>query len=137
MLIKKHLFNTVKVAAVMTLLFTASSSFAQEMTAEHYISMDLQARQLTLEGVKDRLSLLQFNAGLGRQLDQDAETQQDVGAVYQQHNMTASRAIAWATQHTQAIIQWLKEHPDQQAEYDRISRELDAVSTQIQALSNQ
>ncbi len=129
--------NTVKVAAIAMVLFTSSLSIAQEMTAEQYVSMDLQARQLTLEGVRDRLSLLQLNAGLDTQLDQDAEIQQEIEAVSQQHNMTASTAIAWATQHSQAITTWLANNPNQQAEYDRIVRELDAVSTQIQALANQ
>ncbi|MCP3670951.1 MAG: hypothetical protein GY814_11065, partial [Gammaproteobacteria bacterium] len=117
--------------------FTPLLSVAQEITAEQYVSMDLQARQLTLEGVRDRLSLLQLNAGLDTQLDQDAEIQQEIEAVYQQHNMTASSAVAWATQNNQAITDWLASNPDQQAEYDRIARELEAVSTQIQALANQ
>ncbi len=137
MLIKKHLSNIVKAAAIATVLFTSSLSVAQEIAAEDYVAMDLQARQLTLNGVRDRLSLLQLNAGLDTQLDQDADIQQGVETVYQQYGMTASSAIAWATQHSQAITDWLANNPGQQAEYERIARELEAVSTQIQALANQ
>lgn len=134
--------QTVKAAALATLLCVSLFSIslkinAQDITVADYVAIDLQARQLTLEGVRDRLSLLQLNAGLDAQLDQDAEIQQEIEAVYQQHNMTSSSAIAWATQHSQAIADWLANNPDQQAEYDRISRELDAVSQQIQALANQ
>lgn len=125
-----------------SLLFISVNSNAQDpnitgISAADYVAMDLQARQLTLDGVRDRLSLLQLDAGLDAQLDQDAEIQQDIDAVYQQHNMTSSSAIAWATKNNKAITDWLANNPDHQAEYDRIARELDAVSQQIQALDNQ
>ena len=129
--------QTVKAATFAALLFTSLHTMAQDITVADYVAMDLQARQLTLNGVRDRLSLLQLDAGLDAQLDQDAEIQQEIETVYEQHNMTASSAIAWATKNNQAIADWLANNPDHQAEYDRIARELDAVSIQIQALANQ
>ena len=134
--------QTIKATVLTSLLLTALSSGAQapntaSISAADYVAMDLQARQLTLEGVRDRLTLLQLNAGLDAQLDQDAEIQQAIEAVYQQYNMTAATLFAWATQNKTAITAWLANHPDQQAEYDRIARELNAVSTQIQALTRQ
>lgn len=142
MFTKKNIFNTTvkaaaTVVAIVALLSTSTVVMAQEITAADYVAMDLHARQLTVDGVKDRLALLQLGADLDTQLQQDAETQQDVEAAYQQYDMTASSAIAWATQHRQAIIDWLANNADQQSEYDRIAKELDTVSTQIQTLANQ
>ncbi|MBX2809166.1 MAG: hypothetical protein KTR20_11095 [Cellvibrionaceae bacterium] len=124
-----------------TVLLTAFNTAAQDANitgigVADYVAMDLQARQLTLDGVRDRVTLLKLDAGLDAQLDQDAEIQQDIESVYQQHNMTAASSLAWATKNKQAITDWLANNPDQQAEYERIARELDAVSTQIQALIN-
>ena len=122
MLLKQYLSNTVKVAAMATVLLFSSLSIAEEITAADYVAMDLQTRQMTLEGVKDRLVLLQSGSTLATQLESDAQTQQQVSEVYQAYGITSSKAIAWATQHSQAITQWLNAHPDQQAEYDRIAK---------------
>ena len=133
--------QTVKLIACMAVVLTALNATAQDadtsgISAADYVAMDLQARQLTLEGVRNRLTLLQLKAGLDAQLDQDAEIQQDIKAIYQQHNMTSANSLAWATKNKQAITDWLANNPEQQAEYDRIARELDAVSVQIQALTH-
>ena len=128
--------QTVKAATLTTVLVASLHTTAQDITAADYIAMDLQARQLTVDGVRDRLSLLQLEAGLDLQLNHDAETQKKIEAIYLQHNMTSSSAIAWATKHSKKIADWLENNPDKQAEYDRIARELDTLSTQIQALAN-
>ncbi len=141
-LIKQTVTAVILANLVLTSLFfislksAAQASNVTGISAADYVAMDLQARQLTLEGVRDRLALLQLNAGLDAQLEQDTEIQQDIDVVYQQYNMTAASAIAWATKNNEVIKAWLANNPSQQAEYDRIARELDAVSTQIQALMN-
>ena len=78
--------------------------------------------------------LLQANANFDKQLQQDSNTRQQVDNVYQQYGITVPSALVWASQHQQAINNYLTDHPDQQDEYDRIADELDAVSTQIQTL---
>lgn len=136
-MLSRRLLTPLKAATVATLLFASTFSMAQEMTAADYIAMDLQARQITLDGVRDRLALLQLGAGLDTQLESDADTQQQVDAIYQHYGLTSSSAIAWATQHTTVIADGLTDNPDQQAEYDRIARELDTLSDHIQSLTNQ
>ncbi|ODS24342.1 hypothetical protein AB835_04035 [Candidatus Endobugula sertula] len=133
-----QLLKTILRASALTACLCAFSlSQVETLTAADYVAMELEARQITLDGVRDRLALLQANAGLDTQLAGDSDTQQQVDDVFQQYGMTLSSALAWATQHRQAIDDYLAQHPAQQAEYDRIARELETVSTQIQALVNQ
>jgi hypothetical protein len=127
----------IKVSSLLVCVFLSSVAFAQEMTVERYVSMELQARQVTLDGVRDRLALLSRGADMSEQLEQDGETQKAIEAIYKDSSMTPAQAIAWATQNKGAIEAWLIEHQEQQAEYDRIARELDEVSRQIQAIANQ
>jgi len=136
-MLSTRLLTPLKAAAVAALLCSSTFSLAQDMTAANYIAMDLQARQITLNGVRDRLTLLQSAASLEKQLASDADTQQQVDVVYQRNGMTSSRAIAWATQHALNIAKQRAKSPEQQAEYDRIASELDTVSTQIQLLTRQ
>jgi hypothetical protein len=131
---RNRLKTTISAAIATLLLALSSVAAAQEFTAADYVTMDLQARQFTLDGVRDRLFLLQLNAGLDAQMDQNMEIQEDVETIYQSYGMTASSALAWATQNREAITGWLTTNPNHQAEYDRIARELEAVSNQIQAL---
>ena len=111
----------------------ASISAAQEMTAENYIALDLEARQVTLEGVWERLVLLQLGADLSLQLQHDAQTQQKVEAIYAEAGTTLAKTVVWATHNTQAINRWLARHPDVESEYARINRELDEASAQIES----
>jgi len=130
-------FMKMKVLSLLACALFSSVSLAQEMNEKNYVAMDLQARQATLEGVRDRLTLLELSADLSTQFEQDSQTQQAVEAIYTDSGMTSAQAITWATRNQQAIARWLADHPELQTEYDRIARELDEVSTQIQALVNQ
>ncbi|MEW5250843.1 hypothetical protein [Microbulbifer sp. 2201CG32-9] len=128
------------VAPVFLLLVCAvfpTVSKAQEITVEHYIAMDLLARQATLDGVRQRLNLLQSRADRPEQLAQDSKTRQSVEAIYADFGTTSAQAVAWATRNRQAINHWLDGNPGLQAEYARIARELEQVSARIQALASQ
>lgn len=136
-MLKLKIFMAIKTVLWMICALFSSLSLAQDINAADYVAMDLQARQITLQGVRDRLTLLELGADLPTQLEQDSETQQAVEAVYTLSGTSSGQAIAWATHNPQAIADWLADHPEQQAEYDRIARELDEASTQIQALTHQ
>jgi len=125
-----------KICASIVLLLLSFSVFSQDMTAVNYVEMDLQARQATLDGVKDRLTLLELGAELDLQTEQDEQTQRAVSAVYTTWGTTSSTAIVWASRHRKEIEEWLDNHPDYQTNYDNIARELEAVSSLIQALAN-
>lgn len=109
--------------------------FAQEMTPARYVAMDLEVRQATVAGVGERLALVEAGVGPDAQFASDAEVQERVAAIYRGYGTTGSQAAAWATRNRQAILDWLAEHPDRQADYDRLERLLEAASERLQALA--
>jgi len=123
--------------ALITGIFLSMTLHAEEMTAERFVAMDLEARDVTLEGVKNRLFVLQQVRGdMPAQMREDNLTQQEVNEVYARYGTTAAKAVAWSTQHAEWIQKWLSQHTEVQEEYERIAKELDKVSDQIQALAN-
>ena len=120
-----------------SLLLTGLSmtGFAQEMTPARYVAMDLEVRQATVTGAGERLALVEAGAGPDAQFASDTETQERVVAIYRGYDTTGSQAAAWATRNRQAILDWLAEHPDRQADYDRLERLLEATSARLQALA--
>ena len=130
-----RLLNTTIIAVIVTLcLCTSLPIGAEPLTAADYVALELEARRITLDGVKDRLILLQGSADFESQLQHDSNTRQQVDSLYQIYGVTLPGALVWASHNRQAINDYLAERPDQQAEYERIADELDAVSKQIQTL---
>lgn len=130
-----RLLNTAVTAVI--LIFCLNTSIpvsAEQLTVADYVTLELEARRITLMGVRQRLALLQSNATFDIQMQEDNAIQQQVDNIYRQYGITIPSALIWASQHRQAIDNYLTNHPDQQDEYDRIADELDAVSKQIQTL---
>ena len=134
---KIKLLNKSRPLLLAVCAFYSSLVLADDLDAQSYIAIDLQARQLTLDGVHARLNLLRQQADMDSQLAQDHETRQMIEAIYAAYGTSVSQAVAWAGRNREAIGDWLSDHPEQQAEYDRLARELDSLSLQLQALTNQ
>ncbi len=134
---KMKLINRYRPLILAVWALFSSLTLADDLDAQSYIEIDLQARQLTLNGVTARLDLIRQNADMDSQLVQDHETQQMIEAIYAAYGITVSQAVTWAGRNREAIRNWLSAHPEEQAEYDRLAREMDSVSAQIQALTNQ
>ena len=115
-------------------LATPIISAAQQLTVEDYVNLDLTARQLTLDGAKARLALLQDGADVATQVRQDNQIRQQVDNLYHAAGMTAAGTLNWAARHAQAIADYLARYPNRQADYDRLASQLDEVSRRIDAL---
>ncbi len=99
-----------------------------------FVQLDLEAKRITLEGVKERLYLLQLNADLNTQLQQSVETQNKVQQLYLEQNLTLAKTLAWARGHQSEISSWIASHPEIEHEYSSLSQQLEATSAQIQSL---
>lgn len=117
---------------ILSSLFLAVHTRAEPLTPEVYVQMDLQARQITLEGVKQRNDLLANGASLDAQMRASDATRQAVDAVYQMQGISSGQALAWYRQNDNQVMGWLAEHPDLSEEYERIAAELDVLSLQLQ-----
>lgn len=128
----RKFFIAITLLPMMTLARWSVAASVEEMNAERFIDLDIQARKVTLDGVRDRLTLLELGADMALQIEQDNQTQQAVNSVYLTSGTSVAQAVTWAGRNKTAIVEWLAEHPELQTEYDQISRALDQVSTQIQ-----
>lgn len=113
-------------------LFFSTFARADPLTPKAYVRMDLQARQITLEGVKQREELLATGASLEEQMRASDATRQKVDAVYRLQGVSSGQALAWYRQNANRLMDWLAEHPELSKEYERIAAELDALSRQLQ-----
>lgn len=113
-------------------LFFSAITRAEPLTPEVYVHMDLQARQITLDGVKQRKELLANGASLDAQMRASDATRQAVDAVYHTQGVSSGQALAWYRQNANQLMDWLAEHPELSEEYERIAAELDALSRQLQ-----
>lgn len=128
----RKFFTAITLFPLMALAFMSAAASAEDMNAERFIDLDIQARKVTLEGVRDRLTLLVLGADMALQIEHDKQTQQAVNSVYLTSGTSVAQAVRWAGRNKTAIVEWLAEHPELQTEYDQISRALEQISTQIQ-----
>ncbi len=130
----KAIFSKQNLGVIVLFLLGSQLVVAQSLSVEDYIQADLDVRNITLQGAKERLYLLTQGAGKPVELKSDANIQDQVNQVYQRIGLTAAGTIAWSARHREEIRAWLEENPDQQAEYDTITAGLESVSAQIQLL---
>ncbi len=135
-MMSKLFYKVVNVLSLVTMLALSSNSMALDLSAQDYITMDLQVRQATLDGVQARAQLMEQGGDLDAQFALDTQIQQTVTNIYSNWGMTSAQAVVWATHHFEEVQTLLTTQPSLQAEYDRISRELDEASALIQAMAN-
>lgn len=117
---------------ILSSLFFSAQLRAEPLTPDVYVQMDLQARQITLEGVRKRSDLLAKGASLEAQMKASDATRQAVDAVYQTQGTNSGQALAWYRQNAEQVLDWLAKNPDLSEEYEQIATELDVLSKQLQ-----
>ena len=129
----KHM---IKILSLISALFVCSANlYAQSLTPEGYMEIELQIRQITNEGMQQRLFLLQLQNrdSIEDQNELDVETIDLINAVFEQHGVTAGMHAAFGTQNSAAIEGFLINNPEKQQQLDLISAEFQSLSSQISA----
>ena len=124
----RRLLSAFALASLMTLA-TAQTG----MTPERYVLLDLQVRELTLNGMARRLELLQSDASQLARRSADATTRAEVEDVYTDYGVTPGQHAAFGAQHAEAIRQWLHANPDMRTYYDDLERRLGRLSNRLSA----
>lgn len=131
---------TRRICLAASLFLFASTSAAQPLTPELYVDIEIQIRQLTNDGMQQRLFLLkvQNEDSIEDQGDLDGETVEMINQIFSSNGITASEHAAYGTQNTEAIGLFLNQHVSRQQRLAEISVEFQSLSSQITAeLSNQ
>lgn len=99
-----------------------------------YTYVDVSVREVTLEGMRRRLSLLQ-SSSYSTESDAalDAQTRVQIADVYVQFGTTAGGHLAYGTRNRAQIEQWLEANPEWKDKYATLDREFRELSSQLSA----
>jgi hypothetical protein len=107
---------------------------AQALTPETFVQADIEARQVTLEGMSARLSQLQQGAASAAQAQADEQNHMTVDAVFRRYGTDGASHAAYGTQRRDEVSAWLAANPEYQHQYDAITDQFEALSQQFEAL---
>jgi len=106
---------------------------AQALTPETFVQADIEARQVTLEGMSARLSQLQ-QGGTADQEHPGEQNHMTVDAVFRRYGTDGASHAAYGTQHRDEVSAWLTANPEYQQQYDELTVRFEALSQQFDAL---
>lgn len=129
---------TFKRAVCLVLLtgFMNGPVFAESpLTPETYVTIDLSAQAVTVEGIYQRLVRLQENPYDDEdQLRVGQVVQNEVGLIFDEYGVTKTEFLKYGAQHESEINQWLRENPSVAREYDALEQRRTRLSNQIRAI---
>lgn len=99
-----------------------------------YVYVEVSVREATIEGMRQRLALLQ-GSGYTVAADDaiDAQTRVRVADVYTRFGTTAGAHVAYGTRHARLIDAWLNENPTWKSRYATLDSQFRALSDQLNA----
>lgn len=123
---------------------TASVALAQDPPShtlspeERFVAVDLGVREITLDGMRQRLALLRTSGLEGNdRTDADAnldtETQRRINAFYRASGTTAAAHAAFGTRHAESVRELLATHPEWRARHEALESEFQSLSAQLRA----
>ena len=118
----------------LSLLLTVSTSQAASLNLQTFVAIDVEVREITLNGMDAYLQLLNSGQSTAEQIMADNKLNQvQVSQVYIDNNTTADAHAAYATRHAAQISEWLAANPEWQNHYDWLTEEFESLSTQLNA----
>ncbi|WP_152208400.1 hypothetical protein [Marinobacter changyiensis] len=121
--------------ALLTAFMSGRIIAAPPLTPESYVTIDLSAQAVTVEGIYQRLVRLQKSPYDDEdQLRVGQLVQSEVGLIFQEYGVTQTEFLKYGAQHESEINQWLQENPSAAREYDALEQRRTSLSTQIRAI---
>jgi hypothetical protein len=108
--------------------------FAQDMTPVDFLQADVDARQLTLEGMSQQITLLNSGASSDQIYLSVSANEANVEAVFASYGTSAAAHSAYGTKNSKVIETWMREHPEWQQTYDDLNAEFEWLSEQLSTL---
>lgn len=119
-----------------SLLIACSWVIADDIDGpDMYVYIDVSVREITVEGMRQRLALLQ-STGYSTEADNaiDTNTRVQVADVYAQFGTTPGAHVAYGTRKAELVKVWLEENPDWKNRYATIESNFRSLSSQLSAL---
>ena len=108
--------------------------FAQNLTPETYVRVDVEARQLTIDGMHQQVDMLSGDVMIDT-INSVSESNRDkVNTMFNYYGTTASAHSAYGTRYGKEIEQWLAGHSDWEQTYDALDDEFSSLSQQLSTL---
>lgn len=104
------------------------------LTAESYLRLEYEVRQLTLEGMEQRIALLQAGASLDDEERLDSRIRTSIDEVYRRYGTTPGAHAAFGNRETAAIGAWLDQNFSWKYRFQWLNSRFEALSQQIRAL---
>ncbi|MEX2473876.1 hypothetical protein [Marinobacter sp.] len=120
---------------LLTAFMNGSLSAETPLTPETYVTIDLSAQAVTVEGIYQRLVRLQENPYDDEdQLRVGQMVQNEVGLIFDEYGVTKTEFLKYGAAHESEINQWLQENPSTAREYDALKQRRTTLSNQIRAI---
>lgn len=119
---------------VLSVMILSGQVAADPLTPGKWIEIELQVKELTVEGMKERYRLLAENTNLEHQYNADAQTQSQINRVYENHHTTAIKHQNYGQQHIKDIEREIMQNPVAQQRFEQVDRDF---HTYVELISNQ
>lgn len=121
--------------ALLMAFMTAPASAESPLTPETYVTIDLSAQAVTVEGIYQRLVRLQEDPYDDEgQLRVGQMVQNEVGLIFEEYGVTKTEYLKYGATHESEIERWLQENPSAAREYEALKQRRAELSNQIRAI---
>ncbi|MDO6705956.1 hypothetical protein [Photobacterium sp. 1_MG-2023] len=120
--------------AIFLVWMTAPVMAACNLNIAQYVSVEIESRQHTVDGMAQRLMLLQQQANMDLMYEADWETAQKVNAVFARYDCSPAEHARFGVVHEGDIAVYLLSHPESQARLEHIQAKFNQYTQSIRAI---
>lgn len=111
-------------------------TYAQcNLTMESFVEIELETRELTVQGMETRLTLLESNADIATMNVEDLKIYNQIQQVYNRYLCSATQHLEYGAEYEGDVAIHFIMNPEQQSQLVQIEDRFDYVSQKIRALT--
>lgn len=118
----------------LTCFLAWSSAHAAELTPRTYTEADVEVREVTMEGMRERFELLSAGATDDELFDAGSQNAALIEEIYSEYGTSGGAHAAYGSRERAAIDAWLAEQPDWQQHYQSLERDFEALRKSLETL---
>lgn len=105
------------------------------LTIDSYIEIELETRELTVQGMETRLTLLEIESDIETINEEDLRTYNQIQKVYNRYHCTPTEHLVYGAEYEGDVALYFVMHPEPQAKMNQIEDRFEYVSQQIRRLT--
>ncbi len=126
----KHINYLILVAVATTSMATK----ACDLTIQQFVDLDISTRLVTIEGMKERLVLLERYASDNEMMEADDKNRLQVTNIFTTYSCTSNQVLHFSNENGQSISEYIDTNDGVQTSFENIQNDFDTVSAQISAI---